>query len=67
MLGRHGWSTAQFWNRAEAGRGENELDFKWHQIQTGNIYFGSQGRVLFSFPGFSSTTGLAAVYLEVLK
>lgn len=43
---------------AEAGRGENKLAFKWHQTQTGNIYFGSQGKVPFSSPGFSSMTGL---------
>lgn len=29
--------------------GKNELDFKWHQIQTGNIYFGSQKSSPFFF------------------
>lgn len=47
--------------------GKNELDVKWHQIQTGNIYFGSQEKVPFSSAGFSSMTGLAAVYLDLLE
>lgn len=47
--------------------GKNELDIKWHQIQTGNIYFGSQGKVPFSSAGFSSMTGLATVYLDLLE
>lgn len=67
IFGRHGWSSAQFWNRAEAGRWENELDFKWHQMQTGNIYFGPLENVLFSSPGFPSMTRLAPMYLEILE
>lgn len=56
-----------FWtSRVEAGHKEKELD-KWHQIQTGNIYFRSQEKVPFPLPGFSSITGLANVFLDLLK
>lgn len=67
MLRHRGWSPAQFWNREEAGHGENELDVKWHQIQTGNIYFGSQERVPFSSSGFLSMPGPATTYLDLLE
>lgn len=67
MLGHCGWAPAQLWSSRDRTWGKQVRLHKWHQIQTENIYFGSQEKIPFSSSEFFSVTGLAAVYLELLE